>query len=43
MVEYALILVTILVVAVVGAALVGAASNGNYLDVESCFDSAASC
>lgn len=43
MVEYALILMTIVVVVVVSAGLLGAASEGKYTHVETCFDNPGGC
>ncbi len=43
MVEYALILVTIAIVVVVGALVVGTITNDKYVDVSQCIDTFATC
>jgi Flp pilus assembly pilin Flp len=43
MVEYALILVTIAIVALVGALVLGPITSDKYVDVSQCVDAVANC
>ncbi|MDH3730671.1 MAG: Flp family type IVb pilin [Acidimicrobiia bacterium] len=43
MVEYALILVTIAIIVVVGALVVGTITNDKYVDVGQCIDNYTTC